>query len=99
MLFLLLIGMGSVSAKEIKSETTAVDVPALSKRVTDIAKVLTKEENQRLTRQIKKLQSEKEVQIAVLIIPTTGSNTVEEFASRVFDSSGRSSGGGASGDW
>ncbi|OTA19222.1 hypothetical protein Xbed_02619 [Xenorhabdus beddingii] len=84
-LFLLLTGMSNVSAGEIKQETKAVDVPALSKRVTDISKVLTKEENQRLTRQLKKLQSEKEVQMAVLIIPTTGRDTVEEFASRVFE--------------
>ncbi|MDC9588630.1 TPM domain-containing protein [Xenorhabdus sp. XENO-10] len=84
-LFLLFIGMSNVSAGELKKETTVVDVPALSKRVTDIAKVLTKAENQRLTRQLKKLQSERKVQMAVLIIPTTGSDTVEAFSSRVFD--------------
>ncbi len=84
-LFLLLIGISNVSAGELKQETTVVDVPALSKRVTDLSKVLTKAENQRLTRQLKKLQSERKVQTAVLIIPTTGSDTVEAFSSRVFD--------------
>ncbi|WP_340618293.1 TPM domain-containing protein [Xenorhabdus entomophaga] len=84
-LFLLLIGMGNASAREIKQETTTVDIPALSKRVTDISEVLTKEERQGLNRQLKKLQSVEKVQMAVLIIPTTGSDTVEAFASRVFD--------------
>ncbi|MBC8951308.1 hypothetical protein Xets_04115 [Xenorhabdus sp. TS4] len=84
-LFLLLIGISNVSAGEIKQETITVDVPALSKRVADISKVLTKEENQRLTRQLKKLQSEEKVQMAVLIIPTIGSDTIEKFSSRVFD--------------
>ncbi|MDC9596879.1 TPM domain-containing protein [Xenorhabdus anantnagensis] len=84
-LFLLLIGMSNVSAGELKQEITVVDVPVLSKRVTDISKVLTKAENQRLTRQLKKLQSERKVQMAVLIIPTTGSDTVEAFSSHVFD--------------
>ncbi|CDG23303.1 conserved membrane protein of unknown function [Xenorhabdus poinarii G6] len=85
-LFLLLSGIGNVSAGEkIKQETTVIDVPALSKRVTDLATILTKQEKQGLTRQLKKLQAEKKVQMAVLILPTTGSDTVEEFASRVFD--------------
>ncbi|WP_339373922.1 TPM domain-containing protein [Xenorhabdus vietnamensis] len=77
--------MSNVSAGELKQETTVVDVPVLSKRVTDISKVLTKEENRGLTRQLKKLQSERKTQMAVLIIPTTGSDTVEAFSSRVFD--------------
>nr|WP_223281756.1 TPM domain-containing protein [Xenorhabdus griffiniae] len=84
-LFLLLIGISNVSARETKQEAITVDVPAVSKRVADISKVLTKEENQRLTRQLKKLQSEEKVQMAVLIIPTIGSDTIETFSSRVFD--------------
>ncbi|MDC9593873.1 TPM domain-containing protein [Xenorhabdus sp. IM139775] len=72
-------------AGEIKPETITLDVPALSKRVADISQVLTKEERQRLTRQLKKLQSEEKVQMAVLIIPTTGSETVEAFSARLFD--------------
>ncbi|PHM62448.1 TPM domain-containing protein [Xenorhabdus ishibashii] len=85
MLFLFIIGMGNGSAKEVEQETVTINIPTLSKRVADISKVLTKEENQRLTRQLKKLQSEEKVQMSVLIIPTTGSNTIEEFSSRVFD--------------
>ncbi|MBD2795716.1 TPM domain-containing protein [Xenorhabdus sp. 18] len=84
-LFLLLIGISKGSAGEIKQETITVDVPALNKRIADTSKVLTKEERQRLTRQLKKLQSEEKVQMAVLIIPTTGSETVEAFSARVFD--------------
>ncbi|PHM72701.1 TPM domain-containing protein [Xenorhabdus kozodoii] len=84
-LFLLLIGIGSVSAGEIKQETITVEVPVLNKRVVDISQVLTKEESQRLTRQLKKLESQEKVQMAVLIIPTIGSETIEKFSSRVFD--------------
>ncbi|PHM39627.1 hypothetical protein Xmau_02635 [Xenorhabdus mauleonii] len=83
-LFLLLIGIGNVSAKELNQKTTSVEIPVLNKHVVDTANVLTKEEKQRLTRKLKKLQSEEKVQMAVLIIPTLGGETVEEFSSRVF---------------
>ncbi|MDX7986366.1 hypothetical protein FE392_03310 [Xenorhabdus sp. 12] len=84
-LFLLLIGIGNVSAKELNQETTPVEIPTLSKHVVDTANALTKEEKQRLTRKLKKLQLEEKVQMAVLIIPTLGGETVEAFSSRVFD--------------
>ncbi|WP_186435654.1 TPM domain-containing protein [Xenorhabdus innexi] len=73
-----------MSAKEVRQGTKFVEVPALSQSVTDIPNILTKNEHQRLTRQLEKLRSEHKVQMAVLIIPTIGSDSVETFASRVF---------------
>ncbi|REF25586.1 uncharacterized protein BDD26_0079 [Xenorhabdus cabanillasii] len=83
-LFMLFFSISSVSAKEVRQETTLVEVPALTQSVTDVSNILTKNEHQRLTRKLKKLQSEHKVQMAVLILPTTGSDSVETFASRVF---------------
>ncbi|PHM66168.1 hypothetical protein Xsto_01393 [Xenorhabdus stockiae] len=83
-LFTLFLSISSLSAKEVRQEAKLVEVPALRQSVTDIPNILTKNEHQRLTRQLEKLRSEYKVQMAVLIVPTIGSDSVETFSSRVF---------------
>lgn len=62
-----------------------VPVPALSKRVTDLTATLDDGQQQALDTRLAALEARKGAQVAVLIVPTTGPDTIEQFATRVFD--------------
>ncbi|CAJ50951.1 putative membrane protein, partial [Bordetella avium 197N] len=62
-----------------------VPVPALTARVVDQTATLSPEQRQALETQLAALEARKGVQLAVLIVPTTGSDTIEQFATRVYD--------------
>lgn len=62
-----------------------VAVPQLSDRVTDLTGTLSAAERQALEGKLAAVEQRKGVQIAILIVPTTGADTVEQYARRVFD--------------
>ncbi|MGZ5596637.1 MAG: TPM domain-containing protein [Usitatibacter sp.] len=63
----------------------AVPVPKLSARVTDLTGTLTAAERDALEAKLRAFETAKGSQVAVLIVPTIGSETIEEFAGRVTD--------------
>lgn len=63
----------------------AVPVPVLSKRVTDLTGTLDASQQQALETRLAALEERKGAQVVVLIVPTTGPDTIEQFATRVFD--------------
>src|SRR5947208_16843354 len=68
--------------------TTAVDaadVPYLSGRVVDNAEILKAETRTALTEKLKAHEQKTTDQIAVLTVPTIGAESIEEYATRVFD--------------
>ena len=68
--------------------TTAVDaadVPYLSGRVVDNAEILKAETRTALTEKLKAHEQKTTDQIAVLTVPTIGDESIEEYATRVFD--------------
>ncbi len=60
-------------------------MPALSKRVTDLTATLDDGQQQALETRLAALEERKGAQVVVLIVPTTGPDTIEQFATRVFD--------------
>lgn len=68
-----------------QSATGQVDVPTLTQRVTDLTQTLDAQTQAMLTQQLADLERRKGAQIAVLMLPTTGEDTVESYARRVFD--------------
>lgn len=64
-------------------QAQTVPVPALGGRVTDLTGTLSSEQRARLEAQLQSFESRKGAQLAVLIVPTTGSETVEQYALRV----------------
>lgn len=62
-----------------------VAVPQLSARVTDLTGTLSAAERQALEGKLAEVQRRKGAQIAILLVPTTGADTVEQYARRVFD--------------
>ncbi|OZI77123.1 TPM domain-containing protein [Bordetella genomosp. 12] len=62
-----------------------VAVPTLTKRVTDLTATLDAAQQTALESKLAALEQRKGAQVAVLIVPTTGPDTVEQFATRVFD--------------
>ena len=75
---LLALGWGSAQAQTIA-------VPPLTQRVTDLTKTLSAEQLTALTSQLSSLEAAKGSQLAVLLVPTTGSETIEQFGIRVVD--------------
>lgn len=59
-----------------------VAVPELRQQVTDLTGTLSSADISALTQQVQKLAP---AQVAVLVVPTTGDDTIEQFATRVFD--------------
>lgn len=74
-LFLLLISQLSFAA--------LVEVPSLTARVTDLTQTLSAEQTQQLEAKLAQFEQEKGSQIAVLMVPTTQPETIEQFANRV----------------
>ncbi|HUH58543.1 MAG TPA: YgcG family protein [Candidimonas sp.] len=62
-----------------------VAVPKLTARVTDQTGTLDAETQASLNQALADLESRKGAQIAVLVVPSTGDDTIESFARRVFD--------------
>ncbi|MEN5017002.1 YgcG family protein [Erwinia sp. Eh17-17] len=67
------------------SVAATVAVPTLQQRVTDNAGVLSASEVQQMTRQIMALEKKTGHQLAVLAVETTGDDSIEQYATRVFD--------------
>ena len=61
-------------------------VPQLQQQVTDLTSSLNSQEKKELTRKLESIFNNTQVQIAVLIIPTTKDDSIEQYATRVFDS-------------
>ena len=62
-----------------------VPVPTLSRRVTDLTGTLSAVQMGQLEQQLAAFEDRKGAQLAVLIVPTTTPDTIEQFAIRVFD--------------
>jgi len=62
-----------------------VAVPALSARVTDLTGTLDAAQRQRLDAQLADIERRKGTQVAILIVPSTQPETIEEFGIRVAD--------------
>ncbi len=64
-----------------------IAVPELHARVTDLTSTLTAEQTQTLTNTIIQFeqQNPQNAQLAILILPTTGGNTIEQYATKVFN--------------
>ncbi|MHC4058669.1 TPM domain-containing protein [Yersinia pseudotuberculosis] len=60
-------------------------MPSLQHQVTDLAGVLTDNEQRLLIKQLEALHQKTSIQLALLVIPTTGDDTIEQFAIRTFD--------------
>ena len=73
---LALVGFTNASYAEVK-------IPALSARVTDLTQTLSAPQQQALEQKLAALEAQKGSQIAVLIVPTTAPEEVEQFAIRV----------------
>ena len=67
--------------------TTAqeVAVPVLTARVTDLSNTLTAEQKSTLEAKLQALETQKGSQIAVLLVPTTQPETIEQYAIRVVE--------------
>lgn len=62
-----------------------VAVPALTSHVTDLTGTLTPEQRSTLEARLQALETQKGSQIAVLLVPTTQPETIEEYSIRVVD--------------
>ena len=63
----------------------AVSIPPLQHRVTDLTDTLSLEQQSDLERRLSLLESEKGSQVAVLLIPTTQPESIEQYSIRVVD--------------
>ena len=63
----------------------ATPVPKLETRVTDLAGTLTAPQREALEAKLRDFETRKGSQVAVLIVPSIGDETIEEFAGRVTD--------------
>jgi len=62
-----------------------VAVPALTARVTDLTGTLTTEQKSTLEARLQALETQKGSQLAVLLVPTTQPETIEQYSIRVVD--------------
>jgi uncharacterized protein len=62
-----------------------IAVPPLTARVTDLTATLTSDQRAALEQKLAALEARKGSQVAVLLVPTTQPETVEQYAIRVFD--------------
>jgi uncharacterized protein len=62
-----------------------IPIPKLQSRVTDLTNTLSAEQRQALETRLAEFESRKGAQIAVLLVPTTQPETVEQYARRVLD--------------
>lgn len=62
-----------------------IAVPEQRQQVTDITGTLSTSEQQSLTQQLQDITQKTRAQVAVLIVPSTGDDSIEQYATRVFD--------------
>jgi uncharacterized protein len=60
-------------------------IPELKKRVTDLTGTLSQQEQQSLENELKNFEDQKGSQIAVLVVPSTGDETIEQYSIRVVE--------------
>lgn len=63
----------------------AVAIPTLTTWVTDTTNTFTAQEKQALSAQLQALEKSKGAQLFVLVVPTTGEDTIESYTRRVYD--------------
>ncbi|MWT70671.1 YgcG family protein [Escherichia coli] len=63
-----------------------IAVPELRQQVTDITGTLSTSEQQSLTQQLQDITHKTRAQVAVLVVPSTGDDSIEQYATRIFDS-------------
>ncbi|MEP6679827.1 MAG: TPM domain-containing protein, partial [Betaproteobacteria bacterium] len=80
--FLVLVVLGAIGA----IGAHAADVPFLSGRVVDNAEILDAATRATVTEKLRAHEDRTGNQIAVLTVPTIGSDSIEEFSTRVFES-------------
>ena len=68
-----------------RAYSQTVEVPKLSQRVTDLTATLSAQDTEALAQKLEALEKSKGSQIAVLLVPTTGEETIEQFSIRVVD--------------
>ncbi|HEY4210426.1 MAG TPA: YgcG family protein [Steroidobacteraceae bacterium] len=78
----LVLGLGSLSGAAAEG---LQPIPKLEARVTDATGTLTAEQQTTLEGKLEAFEARKGAQIAVLIVPTTGPESIEEYAVRVFE--------------
>ena len=66
-------------------KTTDQRMAMLRQQVTDITGTLSTSEQQSLTQQLQDITQKTRAQVAVLIVPSTGDDSIEQYATRVFD--------------
>jgi Beta-propeller domains of methanol dehydrogenase type len=66
-------------------QAAPVAIPALGARVTDLTQTLDASQRAQLESQLAGLEQRKGAQIAVLLIPTTGEDSIEDYAVRAFE--------------
>ncbi|WP_152226830.1 YgcG family protein [Pseudomonas sp. SCB32] len=66
-------------------QAAPVAIPPLSARVTDLTQTLDAGQRAQLESQLAGLEQRKGAQIAVLLIPTTGEDSIEDYAVRAFE--------------
>src|SRR3954467_3102396 len=64
----------------------AADVPPLKARVTDLTSTLNAQQSSALEQSLAEFETRKGAQIAVLLVPTTQPETIEQYAVRVQES-------------
>ncbi|MBI6567620.1 YgcG family protein [Pseudomonas synxantha] len=79
LLALLLVGVMSLA----RADTSPIGV-ALDQRVIDLTNTLDSTTTQRLKNQLAELEQRKGAQVAVLLVPTTGSDGIEDYANQLF---------------
>lgn len=65
--------------------TQQIAVSELRQQVTDITGTLSTSEQQSLTQQLQDITQKTRAQVAVLIVPSTGDDSIEQYATRVFN--------------
>src|SRR5690606_8722773 len=84
-LWLLSLMLLSLALFGMNAQAQQVEVPKLTQRVTDQTNTLDASTQTQLTQQLEALEKRKGAQIAVLMVSTTGRDTIESYARRVFD--------------
>lgn len=79
------IGLFCVSFSWFCSVAAQVAIPTLSARVTDLTATLTVDQTASLERRLAAFEEKKGAQIAVLIVPTTEPETIEQYSMRVVE--------------
>lgn len=76
-------GVGALGSTA--AQASEAPVPALTGRVVDQAGILSAEQRQAISRKLEAFEQAKGSQVAVLVVPTTGGEAIEDFATRVTD--------------